>query len=382
MRIAHVYNWLDPAIGGPPRVIAGLAAGQQRLGHEVRLISSDHPGAPAVDRFLAARLDPLPPRTTIRPKFFRAVRTRSALRDALRGVDIAHLHGIWPPATLLAGQMCRALGIPYILAPHGSLHAGALAEKWPRKRIGLWFLGYGALIRHAAALHLLNDDERQMPGFVPAPTRCFVLPNGIFADEFATAPPAGLFRQSMPALGDAPFVLFLARQHPGKGGALLGEAFARVAAARPDVHLVAAGPEQGGRPLLAAAAARHGFTDRLHQPGALDGVQKLAALREAALFCLPSHHEGFSVGILEAMASGAPVVISDRCHFAEVEAEGAGRVAPLAPEPFAQALLDVLADPVAAHQMGQRGRARVLAAYTWPAISARAVAEYQATIRP
>ena len=159
LKIVHVYNVLDPANGGPPHVIRGLAAGQQALGHEVSLISSDPVGSVAVDEFLDACLDPRPKRFVIQPRFFVPIVTRSTLLEALRDADVAHLHGIWPVVTLVAAQICRELGIPYVLAPHGSLHTGALGEKRIKKLVGMWTLGYRQLIREAAALHALNDDE-------------------------------------------------------------------------------------------------------------------------------------------------------------------------------------------------------------------------------
>lgn len=376
MRIAHVYNWLDPANGGPPRVIAALAAAQRALGCDVRLVSSDRPGG-AADRFIAAHLDPPPPRATVRPKFFVPIATRRRLRAALGEVDVAHLHGIWPPVTLLAGQTCRALGVPYVLAPHGSLHAGALAEKWPRKQVGLWLLGYAALVRHAAALHLLNRDEARIPWFVPRPARLEVIPNGVDPTPFAApAPPF-----SLPGLGDAPFVLFLSRLHPGKGLDLLGEAFGRLAGERADLHLVAIGPDQGGAAILRAAARRHGFAPRLHLPGPLFGEPKRAALAAAAVFCLPSRHEGFSMAILEAMAAGRPVVISAGCHFPEVAEAGAGREVPPQTAALADALRAVLADPAEAAAMGARGRALVEARYRWTHIAARTIALYRSLRR-
>lgn len=378
LRIVHVYNWLDPANGGPPRVIVGLAAGQQRLGHHVSLISSDRPAS--VEEFLAEHLDPIPARATVRPKFFWPVLTRSTLHTALRGADIAHLHGIWPPVTLLASRVCRALRIPYVLAPHGSLHTGALWEKWPRKQVGLWALGYAGLVRSAAALHVLNEDEARVPWFVPRPQRVEVVPNGVFPETFAEPPPAGAFRSTLPAIGDDPYVLFLARLHPGKGCDLLGEAFGRLARQHPRVRLVAIGPDQGGRAMIESAARTHGAGDRVHCIGPVFGPRKHAALAEAAVYCLPSHHEGFSVAILEAMAHGRPVVISDRCHFDEVAAVGAGRVVPLDASALTAALGAVLADPEAAEQMGDRGRTRVLDHYTWPEIAARTVELYRAVL--
>ena len=94
LTIVHVYNWLDPTNGGPPRVIAGLAAGQQRLGHEVRLVSSDPPGDAAVDAFLHDYMETPPRRWVVRPKFLVPIRTLPALWEATRGADVAHLHGL------------------------------------------------------------------------------------------------------------------------------------------------------------------------------------------------------------------------------------------------------------------------------------------------
>lgn len=380
LRIAHVYNWLDPAIGGPPRVIVGLAAGQQRMGHEVVLISSDRPGAAPVEALLRAHLSPVPPRTTVRPKFFRAVLNRGRLRRALRGADIAHLHGIWPPVSLLASQICRGLGIPYVLAPHGSLHGSALRERPLRKIVGMWALGYGEMVRQAAAIHALNDEERQGASWVTLPDRVEVIPNGVFPEAFERRPAPGTFRVGRPGLGDAPYVLFLSRLHPGKGLDLLGDAFAQVARARPDVHLVVAGDDHGARADLEVRAARHGYGARLHLVGRLDGEQKDAAFCDAAVYCLPSRHEGFSMAITEALAWGRPVVITATCHFPQVGEEGCGVVTALDPDELAAGLLRVLGEPAAGEAMGARGRDLVLRRYTWPAIAARTTDLYRSIL--
>ncbi len=371
MRIVHVYNQLDPANGGPPRVIAGLAAALAERGHTVAFVSRDPPESPRLDAFLSQYFQVLPPRLHAPPPFL------GTLRTALAGADVAHLHGIWPVITLAAAGVCRARGIPYVLAPHGSLHRGALHEKRLKKWVGLYGLGFGAMVRGAAALHVLNAEEADGAPRWLRPSRVEVIANGIFAHHFAEAPPPGSFRRTVPGLGDAPYVLFLSRLHPAKGCDLLATAFGSVAQARPDVHLVVAGGDQGGAALFEDGARRHGYTDRLHLVGELGGVRKDAAVCDAALFCLPSHHEGFSMAITEALAWGRPVVISEQCHFPAVAEVGAGHVVRLDAAEIASKIMELLSDPAAAEAMGTRGRAMVFERYRWESIGTQVEALYR-----
>lgn len=80
----------------------------------------------------------------------------------------------------------------------------------------------------------------------------------------------------------------------------------------------------------------------MHLVGPIYGRDKYAALVDATCFCLSSRQEGFSMAILEAMACGIPVVISENCHFPEVAQARAGLVVPLNADAVAEALLLVL----------------------------------------
>ncbi len=376
LRILHVYNELNPLNGGPPRVIRGLAAGQRDLGHSVRFASADPPDDPGVARFYGEHLDPLPERVVLS----RDPRSVARLARWIRTSDVVHLHGIWPVPDVVAADLCRLLRVPYVLAPHGSLHAGALAEKPLKKRVGQHLLGFGRMVKHAAALHCLNPDEQAGIAW-PHTGRPVVIPNGVFPNEFEHLPPPAVFRDTVAGLGDAPYILFLSRLHPGKGCAELGEAFGQLAAQRPDLHLVAAGPDQGGAALLAEGAARHGVGDRLHVVGMLDGDRKHAAFAGAAVYCLPSHHEGFSMAITEALACGRPVVITPECHFPQVRDARCGVEVPRDPPALAAGLATVL-DAPDADAMGARGRQLVLDHYTWPRIAAQTVDLYRTVCHP
>ena len=83
---------------------------------------------------------------------------------------------------------------------------------------------------------------------------------------------------------------------------------------------------------------QHGLQDRviLHRNAARR--DRIAALVDADLFCLPSYQENFGIAVAEAMAAGKPVVISDQVNLhAVVTANGLGSVVPLQVEPVAQA---------------------------------------------
>jgi len=123
--------------------------------------------------------------------------------------------------------------------------------------------------------------------------------------------------------------------------------------------------------------AATGLGDRVDVIGPLYGRAKIAALVDAACFCLPSRQEGFSVAVLEAMACAVPVVISEACHFPEVAEVGAGTIVPLDAPALAKALGDVVADPGNAARMGAAGAALVRSRYTWEAIAGQSLRFYQ-----
>lgn len=382
VHIVHVYASMDPRDGGPPAVIKGLAAGQLAAGHRVTLVTQDEERAPAVEAFLAAHLPRLPARLSVRPRWPHPLDPAAGpLRALLAEADVLHVHGLWPPVNLLATQLARARRLPWVLTLHGMLHRAALHQKRLKKLVGFYALGYRRVVTDAAAIHVLNADERARAEGPPLPARVVEIPNGIFPEEFAELPAPGAFRRSVSGLGDAPFILALARLHIQKGPDLLIEAFARIAPAHPTLHLVFAGPEQGAGPLVQEAARRHGLADRVHLPGPRFGPDRIAALVDAAVFCLASRQEGFSLAITEALAAGVPCVVTDRCQFPQVGTEGCGKVTPLSAEGLARGLTEVLADPTEARAMGVRGRALVLDRYTWPRICTRMEAVYREIAR-
>jgi glycosyltransferase involved in cell wall biosynthesis len=297
------------------------------------------------------------------------------LQAIVRNRDVVHLHGIWDPLLYAAARAARALGRPYLVTPHGMLDPWSLQQKRWKKRVAL-ALGWRAMLDRAAALHLLNADEKALIVNLGIRAPGVVIPNGVNPAEFEPPPNADLFRRWLPALGERPYVLFLGRLHYKKGLDYLADAFCLLASRNRDAHLVVAGPDDGARADFETRIAAAGLTSRVHVPGPVYGPEKLSAVAAAACFCLPSRQEGFSVAILEALACGTPVVISPDCHFPEVAEVGAGRIVPRDAAAVADALGQVLGDAGLRERMGKAGRELVAARFTWPRIAERSIETY------
>jgi glycosyltransferase involved in cell wall biosynthesis len=124
--------------------------------------------------------------------------------------------------------------------------------------------------------------------------------------------------------------------------------------------------------------AEHGVGDAVTFTGMLTGARKLEALVDAYCFVLPSYSENFGIAIVEAMACGVPVAISDKVNiWREVVEAGAG----LAGSPTAQTVAEQIArlasDSDAARGMGQAGRAVVRERFSWDRIAAQLEGVYR-----
>jgi glycosyltransferase involved in cell wall biosynthesis len=172
-------------------------------------------------------------------------------------------------------------------------------------------------------------------------------------------------------------VLALGRLHPKKGLEDLVRAF--VAVAGPEWRLVVAGD---GDPAYVAGlerlAADLGAGARILFTGWLEGGARAAVLRDAALLALPSRQENFGLSVVEALASGVPVLISEAVNLADdVRAAGAGWVAPLDPAALAAGLREALDAESERARRGKAGRELVERRFTWSRVGAELAALYR-----
>jgi glycosyltransferase involved in cell wall biosynthesis len=189
--------------------------------------------------------------------------------------------------------------------------------------------------------------------------RIVVIPNGIDLDRIATAPHEG----DAPLSDSRPVIGTIGRLSPKKGQEDLLSAAALVLARMPEARVVLVGD---GRLAGALRKQAHdlGIESRVRFLGAVPDGARLLPLLD--VYVLPSHIEGMSMGLIEAMAAGRPIVATDAGGNAENVIDGVSGliVPPRAPDRLADAILTLLKDPDRARAMGEQARRRAREHFT------------------
>ena len=370
-QVLHVIPSVASCRGGPSEVIFPMLRELRARGWEVHLVTTNDDGPLSLDvdtnRFIewqGVRVQFFPrlnfPNRTIRD-FGYSAPFASWIKRHARDYALIHLHGLFSFVCSVAMAAARRERIPYVVRPLGVLGRWPLRQSAWRKKIYLSLFDQWNL-KDAAAFHFTSPQEyEEASAFVPK-EKAWLIPHGI--SLLARLPQAReKLRHGLRLPLASKIALFLGRLHPKKGIDLLLSALAR----RPNLPvtlLLAGDGESTFVRDLNLQILRLGLSEKVKLLGHVAGQTKELLLQGADFFVLPSRHENFGYAVLEALASGLPVVISNQVPFAaEVQKFNLGRVADLDVAALANALEEILTAPMPTDSASLR--AFVKARYSW-----------------
>jgi glycosyltransferase involved in cell wall biosynthesis len=139
------------------------------------------------------------------------------------------------------------------------------------------------------------------------------------------------------------FFIYPVIAYPHKNHRTLIEAFAPVARAHADVHLVLTGGAGPADDDVRQSIHRFGLDDRVVRTGRIERAQLDTALALAHALVFPSLYEGFGLGVIEALRVGTPAIVADATALPEAVGEGGVLVEPLSIGAWSDALESALA---------------------------------------
>jgi glycosyltransferase involved in cell wall biosynthesis len=291
----------------------------------------------------------------------------------VREFDLVHIHALFSYAALPAALLAHRAGVPYIVRPLGTLNRWGIENRRPwLKKLSFRVLE-SRILANAAGVHYTSEQERVEAGELGVSSKPLIIPNAVDL-------PVGQASWPVRPVEGRQVILFLSRFDRKKGIDLLFEAFTQVRKQCPNVLLVLAG--SGDREWVARLrqdAARLDIARDVVWAGFLSGDDKWAALRAADVFVLPSYSENFGIAVLEALACGCPVVLSDQVGIhREISLAEAGLVTPCRAEDLANALLEVLSDAGLRSRLGANGVRLARQQFSLEAVTRQLSAAYAA----
>ncbi|MBC7955551.1 MAG: glycosyltransferase [Cytophagales bacterium] len=326
MRLLNVIRSVDPASGGMAEGLRQSVLATRAMGHVEEVLTLDAPHEAWVRSF-PATTHAIGPAAGL---YGHSQQLVPWLRDNAQRYDAVVVHGLWQFHSLAVHRALRAGPVPYFIYPHGMLDPW-FKRRYPLKHLKKWLYWPWAdyrVLRDAAAVLFTAAEEARLAAqsFWLYRAKPAVVGYGVALGDPALLGSAEEFAAAWPQTRGKRIALFMSRLHPKKGGDLLIEAFAQIADSAPELHLVMAGPDGSGvRAELEALAERLGVAHRITWTGMLSGSAKWSALKAAEVFVLPSHQENFGIVVVEALAMGVPVLISDKVNiWREIVDGGAG----------------------------------------------------------
>lgn len=370
MRILVTAAGIAPSTGGGRVGILGMCKGLAQRGHQVTLLTTNADESEVIDVPLGVPVDLEGVETYFYQAQLRNVFSfpmATALKRMVPQSDIVLIHSLYQFTSTIAAHYCRKNKVPYVLRPHGTLDPFLVyRRRWLLKWVYIKLFEVRNFRSAVAVQYSSAMEEGMTQRFVGGPIRSLVISEGISLEKFANIPMRGSFRTRYPEMVGKTLILYLGRFDQKKGIELLVASFNDLALRRTDVHLLLVGGGDGDYiDKIMGMLRDRGIAHRSTYTGMVSEQEKIEALTDADIFVLPSHGENFGIAVVEAMACGIPVIISDQVGiWHEIAEAEAGIVTRCDSAEIILAMEELISNPFRMQRLGENGKNLVAMQFT------------------
>lgn len=340
LKILHVIPSMDPAQGGVVQALKSMIEGLPNETASNEVVCMDNVNSSFLNgiSFVVHALG------SGKTSWRYNKRLISWLMANLTYFDVVIVHGLWHYpgyATRVAFKKladgASSILLPKLMVmPHGMLdpyfQRAAHRRVKAIRNILFWKLVEEKLVNTADALLFTSDEEMTLANlpFKPyRPKKSFVVGLGVEPPPLFNEMMKEAFAIRCPGLNNSPYILFLGRIDEKKGVDLMISAYTKalnvmetnqssipVLGVMPKLVIAGPGLESPyGRKIKHMVLENRGLRNMVLFPGMLEGEAKWGAFYQAEAFILPSHQENFGVAVVEALACGVPVLISNQVNI-------------------------------------------------------------------
>lgn len=343
MNVLRVIDSMNPNTGGPCQGVRNSIPAMQSLGIISEVVCLDDPDADffkqTSDNFTIHALGP------VTNPWHYSQKLMLWLLENLPRFDVVIVHGLWLYPSYAVYKATQRLkdshknNLPaWFLMPHGMLDPYFQKAKGRRlkaiRNIIYWRLIESKVVNNANALLFTCAEEMRLASTSFSnyhPKKVYNAGYGIAAPPAYTKEMQDAFLKKSIGVNGKNYLLFLSRIQEKKGVDILVKAYEAILTEenKNDIPcLVIAGPglnDQYGKNIAKYVDASAILKSKVFFTGMLTGDSKWGAYYGCDAFVLPSHQENFGIAVVEALACGKPVLISDKINiWREIEGEDAG----------------------------------------------------------
>jgi glycosyltransferase involved in cell wall biosynthesis len=222
--------------------------------------------------------------------------------------DVVHAHGYRCMSSFIATDWCRRNKVPLVFTPHGIYPPHSFTDHLIKT---VYDYSFGnLLLRSSGRIVALTEHNRRLLLKLGTPEdRIILIPNGVNVNKYNKARVRK--EEASKEESGGPVLLYVGRVDWNKGLERVIEALPALVKSFGQIKFLIVGPDWSGHEeKLWALASELGVSESVVMTGEVSEEEKLSYYSVADVFVLPAIYEGLSLSLLEAMASGLPIIIT------------------------------------------------------------------------